>query len=424
MGILEKMFGKRDPVEQARRDFSQQNWSAAFSTVRLLDRSRLSPELRQEMADIERQAGDRLAELNLFEGEGEVRNGRLLRAREHFQLARQQAQSPELQERAEASMVELERGSATTLAESHAKPGAGCEDCGPPGRSGSKGSEPVSDDSLDDEARFEILLATLPEALAQRYAGIGPAFRQAWLASHDEDPQSALTLMAAVPESERGALFYSERGNLLARSRDFTAARADLTKALADDPNLFVALSGMVELLAAEGSLQEVEQLLRKTLAEERFQGYCLANLAQLHARRGEDDQALDLATRALASGQAGQDSVLLCARILEQKERHAEAEAMLAKLPAGGCGGGAHPLLAEFWLRRGKHLDKALETFKGALRQDPNNPRWVLRIAQVYLARGWHSEAAAQLDRLLGHEGLDEELRGEVQATADRLRA
>lgn len=423
MGILEKMFGKRDPVAQVRRDFSQQNWAAAFTAVRLLDRSQFSPEMQQEMADIERQAGDRLAELNLFEGEGEVRHGRLLRAREHFQLARQQAQSPELQERAEASMVELERGSATTASESPVPSGGGCTDCGPPGGSASKGSEIVPDDSLDDEARFEILLATLPENLARRYAETGPAFRRAWLASHDEDPQPALALMTEVPESDRDALFYSERGNLQARSGDFAAARTDLAKALADDPDLFVALSGMVELLAAEGALQEAEQLLRKTLANERFQGYCLANLAQLHARRGEDDQALDLATRALATGQAGQDSALLCARILEQKERYAEAEAMLAKLPAGGCGGGAHPLLAEFWLRRGKHLDKALETFKGALRQEPGSPRWVLRIAQVYLARGWHGEAAAQLDRLLAHEGLDEELRREVQATADQLR-
>ena len=49
-----------------------------------------------------------------------------------------------------------------------------------------------------------------------------------------------------------------------------------------------------------------------------------------------------------------------------------------------GGCGGGAHPLQAEFWLRHGKNLDRALESFKGALRHELDNPRWLLRIAQV----------------------------------------
>lgn len=423
MGIFKNMFGKRDPLDQLRRDFSQRNWAAAFSAACLLERSQLPPEEQEEVADIVQQAGDRLAELNLFEGEGEVRNGRLVRAREHFQLARQQAQSPELQQRAEASMVELGQSAPPASDIGKAKPDGGCAACGPSGQPRDAEPEAVPDDSLDDEARFEVLLATLPEELAQRYMDTGPAFRQAWLASHEDDPRRALELMTAVPDSQRDALFHSERGNLKARCGDFEAAHADLARALADEPDLFVALSGMVELLAAGGHLQETEQLLQKTLAEDRFQAYCWANLAQLHAQRGEDDAALDLASKALATGQAGQGSVLLCARILEDQERFAEAEAVLAKLPAGGCGGGAHPLLAEFWLRRGKHLDKALETFKGALRQEPGNPRWVLRIAQVYLARGWHSEAAEQLDRLLAHEGLDEELRRETQATAAQLR-
>jgi len=423
MGIFEKMFGKRDPLAQLRRDFSQQNWAAAFNAVCLLDRGQLSPEEQAEIADIELQAGDRLAELNLFEGEGEVRNGRLVRAREHFQLACQQARSPALQQRAEASMVQLDQGGSPRLEKESGGVTARCADCGPDGSPGGAFTAGGQDDDLDDESRFEVLLATLPESQAERYFETGPTFRRAWLASQGDDPQHALALFEAVPESERDPLFYSERGNLKGRCGEFEDARADLSRALHDEPELFVALSGLIELLASGGHLETVEQLLRETLAEERFQGYCWANLAQLHAQRGEDDQALDLALRALAAGRAEQGTVLLCARILEDKERFAEAEAMLAKLPTGGCGGGAHPLLAEFWLRRGQHLDKSLETFKAALRQEPGNPRWVLRIAQVYLARGWHNEAAAQIDRLLGHEDLGDELRQEVKATADQLR-
>jgi hypothetical protein len=38
-------------------------------------------------------------------------------------------------------------------------------------------------------------------------------------------------------------------------------------------------------------------------------------------------------------------------------------------------------------------------------------------------MARGWKSEAAEQLDRLLAHDDLTRELRSEVQTTADQLR-
>jgi len=91
--------------------------------------------------------------------------------------------------------------------------------------------------------------------------------------------------------------------------------------------------------------------------------------------------------------------------------------------LPSAGCGGGAHPLLAEFWLRHGKNLDRALESFKGALRNELDNPRWLLRIAQVYIAKGWNKEAAKQIEALLARGGLSPELDAEVQAAAEAVR-
>ncbi len=91
-------------------------------------------------------------------------------------------------------------------------------------------------------------------------------------------------------------------------------------------------------------------------------------------------------------------------------------------RMPAGGCGGGAHPMLAEFWLRRGQNLNKALESFKGALRQERDNPRWLLRIAQVYLAKGWRKEASEQIERLMRQKDLPEQIRVEIKSAADQL--
>jgi predicted Zn-dependent protease len=69
---------------------------------------------------------------------------------------------------------------------------------------------------------------------------------------------------------------------------------------------------------------------------------------------------------------------------------------------------------LAEFWLRQKTNLDKALEAFKGALRQGPDQSRWVMRIAQTYLAKGWKKEGLKLLKNALADPDLDPELQRE----------
>ena len=424
MSLLKKFFGQRDPLTQTRQFSAQGNWAAAFIEVKKIDRATLSPQELEEVAALEVRAGDKLAELNLAEGEGEMQNGNLLRAREHFQLACEQAQSPELVRQVDASLAGLEQGNAGRRQSAPVgQPAADSGGCGPACGPHGRVAAAYAGDDLDEETHFEVLLATLPEPLAKRYLAAGDAFRRAWLASHQEDPRPALELLEEVPEAERDGLFYSERGSLRGRSRDLQGALADLRRAMTDEPDLFTAMNATVDLLVGSGQHDEAERLLRKTLAEQRFPGYCRATLAQLLAHRGQEDDALELAGQALGDGYADPAAVQLCAAILEKKERFSEAEAMLAKLPGGGCSGGGHPLLAEFWLRREKNLDKALEMFKGALLQEPGNLLWRLRIAQTYMARGWKSEAAEQLDRLLAHDDLTRELRSEVQTAADQLR-
>jgi len=426
MSLFAKMFGRRTPLEQMRRDVSQGSWAAAFNLARSLDRSEFSDEERQEVSDTEQRAGDKLATLNLEEGEGELRNGNLLRAREHFQLACEQARSADLQQQIKSALVELEKGDRVAHKKEAVSAASHCGgSCGPVGGVRSEGLPVAEDDSFDDEARFEVLLATLPEELADRYLATGEAFRCAWLVAHDGDPSQALKLFDEVPKAERDALFYCERGSQKGRLNDFKGASADLKRALESEPGLFVALSALVDLLVANNRLKDAEQLLRRALKEDRFPVYCQANLAQFAARRGDEKETLALATSALEAGYLDPTIIQICASLLEKQERFDEAEAVLCKLQGGGgCGGGAHPLLAEFWLRRNKNLDQALEAFKGALRQEQDNPRWLLRIGQTYAARGWKNEARGQLERLLGHPALTDELRKEAQATADQLNA
>lgn len=145
--------------------------------------------------------------------------------------------------------------------------------------------------------------------------------------------------------------------------------------------------------------------------------GFCQDVQAGLCATRGDLDGALEHSRQALLQGGAEAETLARVAKALEDGERAEEAEELLQMLPAGGCCGGAHPLLAELWLRQGRNLDQALESFKDALRQAPDNPRWLLRIAQVYWEKGWRRDAVPLLEQLLASPDLDKGVVAQAKA-------
>jgi tetratricopeptide (TPR) repeat protein len=150
---------------------------------------------------------------------------------------------------------------------------------------------------------------------------------------------------------------------------------------------------------------------------------FCHANLAQILVRRGDMQGSLEHGLQALNGGDTSAETLLLTASLLEQKGQIDAAERVLLRLPGGGCAGGANLPLAEFWLRCGKNHDKVLEAFKAALRSEPDNPRWLIRVAQVYLARGWKKDAISLLEKVLAAGSLEPALRAEASAHLDSAR-
>ena len=421
MSFLKKLFGKKDPIDEMRQHHARQDWVGVLNIAGQVDRNEYDEATAAEITRWENQAGDALAAMNMEEGSWEQQSGNLLRAREGYQLAIEQARSSQLRERAERALAALDRGQPPSEEQAvDANPAlhAGCNSCTPAAAPRADG---VGAD-LDEETRMELLLATLTPDLAARYLAAGTEFRQAWLTAQDGDEKLALELLAKVPAAERNALFLFERGSLMMRSGQNHKARQDLQAALAAEPDLFPAYDTLTEILIAEGRSDELQKSLKQNIAEERFVGYCWARLAELHAQRGALEPALAAGLTAIDEGVADPGLIMLCSQLLERAERFAEAEALLMRMPGGGCGGGVHPMLAEYWLRRGQHLNKALESFKGAMRQETDNPRWLLRVAQVYLAKGWKKEASEQVERLMKHGRLPDPIRAEVQSMADQL--
>jgi tetratricopeptide (TPR) repeat protein len=423
MSFLKKMFGKKNPVEEMRQLFNRQDWAGLLSAAKRLDRSELDESLQNEIDTWENQAGDALAKINLEEGTWAHKSGNLLRAREDYQLAAEQARSAEVRKNAEEALAVLERGELPEEDVPEVSEGSaihvGCSNsCS--SKTGPE-VEPLDTD-LDEEARLELLLATMPPDLADRYLTAGMAFRQAWLAVQDGEDKRAMELLAKVPDNERNALFLYERGALMFRAGQLKKAHQDLQAALTVEPDLFPAFDALVEVLSATGRIDELEKALKENLTKERFVGYSWARLAELHTQRRELEPALAAGLKALDEGITDPGLIALCAQLQEQAGYFDEAEALLMRMPSGGCGGGAHPLLAEFWLRRGENFDRALESFKSAMRQERDNPRWLLRISQVYLAKGWHKEASEQVQRLMSQGELPEEFRAEINTVADQL--
>lgn len=417
MSLFKSLFGKSDPVAELDKLHQRREWAALLAAAKRLDHANLPTAVQEQVVAWTNTAGDQLALLNLAEGEGALRLGNHLKAREHLHLALEQASSAPLRERA----TQLLAGNSPAMVTSAAAAAAGCgsscgTECGPsPGVAAA--------DELDAGGRMELLLATLPEELAVQYGAAGPAFLQAWLAAQEGDDERAMALFASVPEAERGPLFCAERGVVLARGGEAAQAEADLRAALRAFPELFHPFDALITLLAVTRRHAELETLLRETLAEGRFAGYCWARLAQIEAGRGNVDAAVAACAAALAEGEIDPATIAHCAQLQESAGRQVEAETLLTRLPSGGCGGGAHPLLAEFWLRHGQHLDRALESFKSVLRHEPDNPRWLLRIAQVYIAKGWRKDAVGPIESLLARGGLPEELAEEVRAAAAVLK-
>ena len=424
MSFFSKLFGNKDPLEQLRRAVNQKRWADALVFGEQLSSDLLPAAAVAELNSLLETAGDALARMNLDEAEACRRTGDHERAVEHFHLASQQARGKVLLQRIEASRQGGEPATMANqapLASGHDCHSGCASSCAPAAK---QGSQPTEVPDLDALTRWELMLATFPPELAARYAGGCESFQLAVLAAHEGDDRSALELFEQIPAGDRNDLYYFERGSLHAHNNQLSAARQDLAKAMELNPDHLLPLDALITLEMENGWEQEAEQRLLQSLDRGAAPVFCLDRLALLRYRKGDVSAAAAFGEQALAQGSREHQTILLMAQLQEQSGNLHGAEAILARLQGGGgCGGGGGPVaLAEFWLRHNRNLDKALESFKAAFRQEADNPRWALRIGQVYLAKGWKKEGLPLLRAALDDPKLGKELQQE--GAADLARA
>ncbi len=426
MSFWSKLFGGGDSLARMRQLLEQKRWAEAFAMGISIEEKVASDAEKSELTEMLAAAGDGLAALNLSEGEAFLRAGETKKAAEHFHLATEQARSSELKQRIEdvkrtmgegrPAAIDIRPVAASATCNAHCSSSCSTEN------QAKTSAPPEAGMEFDSQTRIELVVASYPEGLGERYLHLQGAFRDAFLLAHEGFAEEALTAFHAVPEEERDDLYYFERGGLQARLGEYSLASADLEKALELNPEHLLAIDTLVHLEIATGKDISAENRLNKMLSNGFAPAFCLSSLAAIFARRGASDTALNHGLRAVAAGARGEEILSLVAALLEREGRLKEAEGMLTRLPGGGCNGGAHPVLAEFWLRHGSNINKALEAFKGALRSEPANPRWLLRMAQAYLAQGWEKDGVVLLKKALDAGTLDERLQAEGRALLETV--
>ena len=411
MGFLNKLFGSKTTVAAVQRAVDQKRYADAYYLAEELGGKPLEEIEAQAVARLRAEAGDGLAQLNLVEAKSKQQNGEQELAEQHFALALEYVSTLELREEIEqARQVPVE-----IITSDDSDTRSGCATCAPLSAAPLDNSE---HHPVDEETRLELILSSYPPSLKERYEDRGKEFLEAFFASQEGNSVQSQELFKQVNESERDEIYWFEVGSLMARMGQMPEARQALEQSLQQNPQLMLALEALVEVLLsleqADAALELIEQRMGET-AESAPQFHAL--LATIHARREDWRIAADHVRLALDGGHIDPAFISLAATVMEKNNRLDEAEALFAQLSSGGgCRGKTNLHLAEFYLRNNRKLEQAFSSFNAAVKQEPDNPRWTLRLAQTCFARQWYNDGMQLLTQLINNPALDSELQAQVE--------
>ncbi len=417
MGLLRRLFSKANDLPALRKAMTQRRYADVLLIAEEITTSELSSEELGEIKDSTHKAGDTLAQLNLEEGLFLLRDDQLQRASDHLQLAQQQAVSTELQQQVEEALKQVEQvdSDQPTLPTTSNS----CSSCSSCSSQEMNATETSDEDPLDLDSMLELILGSYPQELAQRYRQKSAAFLQAFVAGHQGEEVEAMKQFGKLAASEQDDLFDFEVGSLMARLGEPVKGCDALYSALQKNPDFLLAAETLVTLLVTMKKHQAAIDFVKELLDKKYDVAFCHAQLTSVYHVMGNGEQALHYGRKAIDAGQTDIRIVLIVAMLLEANKEMDQAEALYRRIPAGGgCGGtGINLYLAEFLLRQKMELRKVLDVFNDACRQEKENPRWQLRVAQTYLALGWDKRGQELLNIVVRDPNLMEELRTEGKA-------
>ena len=405
MGLLRRLFFSANDLPALRKAMAQQRFADARLIVDDLLSSELSTEEQHEVQSYATEAGNALAQRNLDEGLFLLRDDQLDRAADQLQLAREQAVSSELIQQIEKGLSQIEQPQAMPLPTANS-----CNNCT---TAPTSAIDPQDEGLPDFDAQLELILMRYPTEIAQSYQQKSCEFLHAFMLGQQGEDLEALKQFGQLPAQEQDDLFDFEVGSLMARLGEPEKACDALYSALQKNPELLLAAETLVTILLAMKKHEMAIDFIKELLGKKQDSAFCHAQLASIYHMQDNAEAALNHGRQAVEAGHSDPRIILMTAMLLESNQELDQAEALYQRIPAGGCGGtGINLYLAEFLLRQKRDLRKVLDTFNAACRQETDNPRWQLRVAQTYLALGWDKRGKTLLNTVVSDPRLMDELR------------
>jgi tetratricopeptide (TPR) repeat protein len=279
------------------------------------------------------ETGDSLGRLNLTEAEHALRRGDRGKAREHAQLALELAEDVAVREKAEEFMKIAAADSSRPAAAPVKNSCAGCTDV----TDITTESSQFIDDNLTAEDRFELLIQTLPQDLAERYAGLGKEFAYAYLLVHDGKMGAARDMLEEMLARGESDIIHYELSVIAYKNGQAAECEGHLRRALEICDRNSLCYLAMVHLLIDTARAGEAVTLLHVMLGKEITPDQAVYLLGEVHALLDESDKAIDWFSQALAFPNYAKAAAERLIPLLEGRGRRDEA-AFLYKRYLKGC--------------------------------------------------------------------------------------
>jgi tetratricopeptide (TPR) repeat protein len=285
-------------------------------------------------------AGNRLAEMNIVEGEAAIRRGEVHKGHEHLVLALDLADDVTIREKAEklrSVQPENEAPSISTHKHGHSHGGHGCASCSSSHGGGGSDLTPDLPDHMQSDEQFRLLVHTLPGDLPQRYETLGEKFAKAYLLAHSDRLQEALLLYRELLTQGENDILLCEIALLEYRLGMGGRSENLLKRAMELQGNNPLVHLGLAQYYIDTRRLADCVPVLENMLARGILSEQAEVMLGDVHAAMGNSDRAIEIFTRGLQHPALKKVSAERLVQLLTAQNRTEEA-AYLFKTYLKGC--------------------------------------------------------------------------------------
>ncbi|UFS70045.1 hypothetical protein LPW11_19460 [Geomonas sp. RF6] len=341
--FLGKLFKKdyRHYMTQGEKFLSQERYADARCSFQdALERC--PADAQGERAEIEgrlQETGNRLAQLNLIEGDGALNGGEPAKAQEYFNLALQLAHDAEIREIAEKKLKGLQKVKAEPLSNNHnhhAGHAGGCSSCKGHG-SEHEEIQDVAPMGLSAEDTFHLLVQPLPGDLPTRYSALGKEFAEAYLLIHDGNDRDAFPILQELHRNSASDVVMYELALIMFRAGRLGECKDLLDRALAANPTNPLCYLSLVQLAMTGEQFPEALSILQRMLELDILTDQASLMIGDVHAGSGDHEAALAQWSESLTIPTMAKSAAERIVPLLNELGRGQEAQ-FVAKRYLKGC--------------------------------------------------------------------------------------